>query len=42
VNTFVKYSILEKCMPVLIASFATVSIVFGMCWSLHASLLLQG
>ncbi|MEP6898940.1 MAG: hypothetical protein ABI870_10445 [Rhodanobacter sp.] len=40
-NTFLRYSLLDKCMSALLASFATVSIAFGLCWALQASLLLH-
>jgi hypothetical protein len=41
-NNFLKYSLIDKCIPPLLVSFATASIAFGLCWSLHASLLLNG
>lgn len=41
-NTFLKYSLIDRCMPVLLASFSTASIAFGLYWSLHASMLLHG
>ena len=41
-NSFLKYSLIDKCVPPLLVSFATASIAFGLCWSLHASMLLNG
>lgn len=29
---------LEKCLPLLLSAFVTVSTVFGLCWALNASL----
>ncbi|HEY0199396.1 MAG TPA: hypothetical protein VGC19_12785 [Rhodanobacter sp.] len=41
-NNFLKYSLIDKCIPPLLVSFATASTAFGLYWSLHASLLLNG
>ena len=41
-NTFIKYAVMEKYLPLLLATLATSSIVFGFCWSLHAGALLHG
>ncbi|WP_256371888.1 hypothetical protein [Rhodanobacter sp. L36] len=41
-NSFLKYSLLDKYIPPLLVAFATASIAFGLFWSVHASLLLNG
>jgi hypothetical protein len=41
-NTFINYAVMEKYMPLLLATLATSSIVFGFCWSLYASASLHG
>lgn len=40
-NTIIKHPHFETCLSLLIVAFATVSISFGMCWSLYASVMLH-
>ena len=41
-NTFIKYTVVEKYMPALLAALTTTSIVFGFGWSLYAGSPLHG
>jgi hypothetical protein len=41
-NSFIKYAVMEKYMPLLLATMITATTVFGFCWSLYAGASLHG